>query len=173
MRALRAMVMVVYSDFFVFDTNCGHNRKCSGRFPSLIYQENSNMSDVCIKWTVSSIYTLYTLQSTHRNTEWGLAWQGCCHMTAAVHLIICNIQAATSGDWYRPHLDGQHIAVDNWLDIVQYKYGGTYPLLFSPAFTDSESFKPQEMTWELHEEEGKAFRPCDHPVPVHQSRISP
>ena len=63
---MRAMVMVVYSDFFVFDTNCGQNRKCSGRFPSLIYQENSNMSDVCIKWTVSRIYTL---QSTHRNTE--------------------------------------------------------------------------------------------------------
>ena len=43
---------IVYSDFLVFDTNCGQNRKCSGRFPSLIYQENSNMSDVCIKWTV-------------------------------------------------------------------------------------------------------------------------
>ena len=65
---MRAMVMVVYSDFFVFDTNCGQNRKCSRRFPSQLYQENSNMSDVCIKWTVY-LYYLYTLQSTHRNTE--------------------------------------------------------------------------------------------------------
>ena len=57
---MRAMVKVVYSDFFVFDTNCGQNRKCSRRFPSQLYQENSNMSDVCIKWTVY----LYTLHSS-------------------------------------------------------------------------------------------------------------
>ena len=66
---MRAMVMVVYSDFFVFDTNCGHHRKCSGRFPSLIYQENSNMSDVCIKWTVylsihSTLFSLLTVTPT-------------------------------------------------------------------------------------------------------------
>ena len=67
---MRAMVMVVYSDFFVFDTNCGQNRKCSRQFPSQLYQENSNMSDVCIKWTVYLVSTLFSLLNVTPNEGW-------------------------------------------------------------------------------------------------------
>ena len=55
------MRATVYGDFLVFDTNCGQNRKCSGRFPSLIYQENSNMSALSRRYLHPTLFSLHTV----------------------------------------------------------------------------------------------------------------